>query len=108
MSNIKIVPVCEISAVPIGEMRCVSLSDRNVLVAHTEAGVFVADEMCTHEDARLCDGNLNGTLVKCPLHGSRFDLTNGKVLDDPADEDLTVYPVNVNDGVIEIELHDAV
>jgi nitrite reductase/ring-hydroxylating ferredoxin subunit len=83
-------------------MRCVSLQDRNVLVAHTASGVFVADEMCTHEDARLCDGNLSGTLVKCPLHGSRFDLTTGEVLDDPADENLTIYPVTVEDGTIYI------
>jgi len=108
MPESKIVSVCELNAVPLGEMRCVSLKDRNVLVAHTDNGVFVADEMCTHEDARLCDGNLNGTLVKCPLHGSRFDLTTGKVLDDPADEDLIIYPVSVTDGVIHIELQEIV
>ena len=108
MPESKIVSVCKLNEVPMGEMRCVSLSDRNVLVARTDAGVFVADEMCTHEDARLCDGNLNGTLVKCPLHGSRFDLTTGKVLDDPADEDLTVYPSRVEDGEIQIELSGAI
>lgn len=98
--------VCEVSDVPLRDMRCVSLQDRNVLVAHTEVGVFVSDEMCTHEDARLCDGNLNGTLVKCPLHGSRFDLTTGAVLDDPAEEDLTVYPVSIEDGVVYIQIED--
>jgi len=86
-------------------MRCVSLSDRNVLVANTAEGVFVADEMCTHEDARLCDGNLSGTLVKCPLHGSRFDLVTGKVLDDPADIDLVVYPVTIVDNDVFISIH---
>lgn len=85
-------------------MRCVSLADRNVLVARTPEGIFVTDEMCTHEDARLCDGNLNGILIKCPLHGSRFDLTTGKVLDDPAEEDLKTYPVTVQDQVIYITL----
>jgi len=97
--------VCRVSDVPIKEMRCVTLADRNVVVAHTESGFFVCDEMCTHEDARLCDGNLNGTLIKCPLHGSRFDLTNGKVLDDPADEDLKVYPVTLADECVFITLH---
>ena len=101
-SETKTITVCKLSDIPRNEMRCVSLSDRNVLVAHTEQGVFVADEMCTHEDARLCDGNLNGTLVKCPLHGSRFDLTTGRVLDDPADENLVVYPVQVHDDTITI------
>jgi len=106
MQTVKTVPVCDLTLVPMGEMRCVSLSDRNVLVAQTSSGVFVADEMCTHEDARLCDGNLNGTLVKCPLHGSRFDLTTGEVLDDPAHEPLTVYPTSVNDGIVVIELSE--
>lgn len=95
--------VCELVDVPMRDMRCVSLEDKNVLVANTEYGVFVSDEMCTHEDARLCDGNLNGTLVKCPLHGSRFDLTTGAVLDDPAEDNLTIYPVTVENGVVYIQ-----
>ena len=97
--------VCKLEDIPMEDMRCVSLSDRNVLVAHTHSGVFVADEMCTHEDARLCDGNLNGTLVKCPLHGSRFDLTTGKVLDDPADENLVIYNSTVEDDTVFITLN---
>jgi len=93
-------PICELSDVPFGEMRCFTYEGRRYLIAHTESGVFASDEMCTHEDASLCDGNLTGHLVKCPLHGSRFDLTSGKVLDDPADTDLAVYKVNVVDGKI--------
>lgn len=97
--------VCLVSDVPMLEMRCVTLKDRNVLVANTKDGIFVSDEMCTHEDARLCDGNLTGTLVKCPLHGSRFDLSNGSVLDDPAEDNLIVYPVTIDDGVVYINTH---
>ncbi len=104
MTTDSLIKVCQLSDVPVKEMRCVSLHDRNVLVAHTSDGVFVADEMCTHEDARLCDGNLSGTLVKCPLHGSRFDLTSGEVLDDPADQNLRVYPVTVQDNDVYISL----
>ena len=96
--------VCNLSEIPLREMRCVSLADRNILVAHTENGVFAADEMCTHEDARLCDGNLTGHLVKCPLHGSRFDLTTGAVLDDPADENLQIYPTTVENDIVYISL----
>jgi len=106
MSNKSTIRVCALSDLRDNNMHCVSLPDRNVLVANTTQGIFVADEMCTHEDARLCDGNLDGTLVKCPLHGSRFDLTTGKVLDDPADEDLATYPVTINDDVIYIDVEN--
>lgn len=100
------VAVCNVEDVPPGEMRCVSLADRNVLVAHTTDGIHVADEMCTHEDARLCDGNLTGTRVKCPLHGSRFELTTGKALEDPAETDLRIYPVAITDNTIYIDIPD--
>lgn len=96
------VKVCKVSDIPENDMRCVELDDRNVLVVRSGDSIFVADEMCTHEDARLCDGNLSGNIVKCPLHGSRFDLVTGKVLDDPADTDLVIYPVSVEQEVIYI------
>ena len=105
MNNKNLVKVCPISDIPENDMRCVSIVDRNVVVANTQEGIFVADEMCTHEDARLCDGNLNGTKIKCPLHGSRFELTTGKVLDDPAEDDLTIYPTTIVDDVIYIALN---
>ena len=98
------IKVCDLSEIPLKEMRCIALTDRNVLVAHTEDGVFVSDEMCTHEDARLCDGNLTDHLVKCPLHGSRFDLATGAVLDDPAEENLKIYPVTVENNTVYIML----
>lgn len=104
MSQQNLVKVCALADIRLHKMNCVSLADRNVLVAHTENGVYVADEMCTHEDARLCDGNLNGSIVKCPLHGSRFELQTGQVLDDPAEEDLRMYPVTLIDDIIHITI----
>ncbi len=107
MTTESLIKVCHLSEIPSNDMRCVSLADRKVLVANTSDGVFVADEMCTHEDARLCDGNLSGTKVKCPLHGSRFDLITGQVLDDPANIDLVVYPVTLVDDDIYISIENS-
>lgn len=104
MTTCNSIKVCQLSDIPENDMRCIELSDRNVLVVRTQGKVFVTDEMCTHEDARLCDGNLSGTIVKCPLHGSRFDLISGKVLDDPADTDLVVYPVKLDRDAVYIEI----
>lgn len=98
--------VCSTDAIPVGEMRCFAIDGSRILIANTSEGYFASDEMCTHEDASLCDGNLTGCLVKCPLHGSRFDLRTGDVLDDPADENLTIYPVVVDDERIYVTLFE--
>ncbi len=35
---------------------------------------------CPHLRGRLWLGKLDGTVVTCPVHGSRFDLTDGHVV----------------------------
>jgi nitrite reductase/ring-hydroxylating ferredoxin subunit len=59
-------------------------------------GRFCAtDDTCTHEDASLSTGSLRGELVKCPLHGSRFNVCTGEALEEPAEQNLKTYPVRV-------------
>ncbi len=76
------------------------------LLAHSNGVFYAADEYCTHEDASLCLGALRDGRVKCPLHGSWFDLSDGSVEDEPATEPLRVYPSRVRDGWLEIDLRD--
>ena len=99
------VKAAPLEAVPPGKMTCVSLQGKRILLANENGTIFAADEMCTHEDASLCLGSLRGHLLKCPLHGSRFDLTTGKPLDEPADTPLKVYPVKIiaNDIFVKIQ-----
>jgi len=95
--------VCLRDDIPDGEMRCFAVRNSRILIANTKRGYFASDEMCTHEDASLCDGNLTDSLVKCPLHGSRFDLRTGEVLDDPADENLRIYPLVIDNERIYVK-----
>ena len=87
-----------------GKMKCVTVRDQRVLLANVGGKIYAADEMCTHEEASLCLGSLKGELLKCPLHGSRFDLRTGAVLDEPADVPLKVYPVKVDGQDIYVNL----
>jgi 3-phenylpropionate/trans-cinnamate dioxygenase ferredoxin subunit len=83
-----------------GKMKCVQVHGRRILLANVDGNIFAADDMCTHEDASLCTGSLHGEYVKCPLHGSRFNLRTGQVMEEPADENLRVYPVRLDGNVI--------
>ena len=87
-----------------GEMACTAIQGRRVLIASSAGRYFAADEMCTHEDASLCLGALRSGRVKCPLHGSWFDLSDGSVDEDPATEPLQVYETRIRNGWLEIRL----
>lgn len=85
-----------------GQMKRFDIDGHAVLLANVDGRYYAVDDTCTHEDASLASGSLKGKLVKCPLHGSRFNVVSGKVLDDPADRDLQTYLVRVegNDVLI--------
>ena len=82
--------------ISLGTMKRFDIDGHAILVANIGGRYYAVDDTCTHEDASLASGSLKGELVKCPLHGSRFNVVSGKVLDDPADRDLRTYPVRVD------------
>ncbi|MHB1950839.1 MAG: Rieske (2Fe-2S) protein [Acidiferrobacteraceae bacterium] len=81
--------------IPPGRMWCVHLNGQRLLLANVDGTYYAVGGTCSHEDVSLCTGALQGETVKCPLHGSRFNVRSGDVLDGPAEEPLPVYPVRV-------------
>ena len=97
-------PVCPLSAIGRGEAYRWE-TDPPVAIFHTEDGeVFAVDDTCTHQDASLADGWLEGAEVECPLHASRFDLRTGKVDAPPAKHPIRTHRAEVIDGVIHVEV----
>jgi 3-phenylpropionate/trans-cinnamate dioxygenase ferredoxin subunit len=88
------------------KLLCVKTGSYRILIALAEGTVYAVDDMCTHEDASLSKGSLHADCVKCPLHGSRFRLSSGEALDDPAEEALNTYPVNIEGDDIMVGLPD--
>ena len=92
---------------PQGTMRRVDVRGRHILLVNVDGRVCAVDDTCTHEDASLSTGVLRGELVKCPLHGSRFNVCTGKALEEPAEKDLRTYAVREEGGRILIGLESA-
>lgn len=86
------------------KLMCVKPQGLRIALAYVDGKVFAFDDMCTHEDASLSKGSLHGECVKCPLHGSRFDLNTGEALDEPAEDAVTTYPVKIEGDDILVKL----
>ncbi|NTU70601.1 MAG: Rieske 2Fe-2S domain-containing protein [Coriobacteriia bacterium] len=61
-----------------GEMRQLAVDGHELLVARVGGEYYVSDARCPHLHAHLAKGTLEGTVLTCPLHHSRFDLTDGR------------------------------
>lgn len=78
-----------------------------VAVFRTEEGLHAVDDSCTHQDAALSDGYLEGCFVECPLHAALFDLRTGLPGEGPARRPVRTHPVVVIDGMIHVEFDEA-
>ena len=58
---------------------------------------------CTHAGGPLDEGELQGSVVQCPWHGSRFALKTGAPLTGPATMAAPRYDVRIRDGQIELK-----
>jgi nitrite reductase/ring-hydroxylating ferredoxin subunit/uncharacterized membrane protein len=58
---------------------------------------------CPHAGGPLDEGTLQGDIVECPWHGSRFCLRDGRVLTGPATVHAPRYDVRVRDGQVEVK-----
>jgi len=68
-----------------------------VAVVRTEEGsIHAINDICSHEQISLADGEVEGCTLECWLHGSKFDLRTGEPLSLPATEPVPVYPVTVD------------
>jgi 3-phenylpropionate/trans-cinnamate dioxygenase ferredoxin subunit len=97
--------ICPLDDLPPGESRRVGLPDVDPAIAlfHTEDGEILAiDDTCSHQQASLADGWLEGCEIECPLHSSRFDLRTGAVDAPPARLPVRTHQVVIQDGVIHV------
>ena len=77
---------------------------RPLALYRVEGHVYCTDNVCTHAEAFLSDGYLEGHEIECPLHGARFDIRTGRVLCQPASKDIAVYPVRVDGDDVLVDL----
>lgn len=86
----------------VGRSREVVVDGVGVAVFRTAQGLFAVDNACTHEDGPLGEGSLSGTVVTCPYHDWRFELSTGECLSH-ADRHVGCWNVAERDGAIYIE-----
>lgn len=93
-----------ISELPVGEMKQVQIGRRYVALYNVEGTVYATDDICTHADASLSSGYLEGDVVECPLHQGRFHVPTGKAMGAPVTVDIATFPVKIEGADILVAL----
>jgi nitrite reductase/ring-hydroxylating ferredoxin subunit len=94
--------VGRVEDIPEGEMRGYQVGGEDVAVANVSGSLHAFGNVCTHMGCLLAEGDLDGTTVTCPCHGSEFNVTNGDVIGGPATEPVGSYELQVEGDELRI------
>ncbi len=72
-----------VSEIPLGTIRQVDVAGKAIALANYEGKFYAIDNACLHRGGPLGDGPLEGKIVTCPWHGWQYDVTTGKVSQNP-------------------------
>lgn len=88
------VRIAAVDAVPPGEGRVVEAGGHTLAVFNVDGRFFAIDNRCVHRGGPLGEGLLDGSVVTCPWHAWRFDVTTGANVNNPAVK-VACFPVSV-------------
>jgi nitrite reductase/ring-hydroxylating ferredoxin subunit len=77
------VKIGESSEIALSKMMKVKVGDKEFLVVNVNGNYYAIGNRCTHAGGDLSKGSLDGSIVTCPRHGAKFDVTTGKVVSGP-------------------------
>ncbi|CAB4559426.1 MAG: Rieske 2Fe-2S domain-containing protein [Actinobacteria bacterium] len=80
----------------------VELNGKDLCVVRQGSEVFAIDDICSHAEASLSEGDVTPGKIECWLHGAEFDLRSGEALTPPAIAPVATYSVTIEGESVKI------
>lgn len=105
MAKIKTIPQAELAPNSVAQFY---LADETaVAIYNLEGDYFATDDVCTHGQAFLSEGEIREGQIVCPYHEGSFDIKTGEPVDPPCVVPLRKYAAQAGaDGYIYLETPD--
>ena len=86
--------VAKTGDVPPGKIKSFNVDGKPILIANWEGTFFATQDLCTHDNGPLAEGELIDGEIECPRHGAHFDLQTGRPTM-PAVFPIKTFPVKI-------------
>ena len=100
--------VCATSELLPGEMKVAWDGDTPVVVFNYDGDYYALEDRCSHEDFELSSGPFDAeqATIECVLHGSKFDVRDGRALNPPAYVPVRSVSARVHEDAVWIRADD--
>jgi 3-phenylpropionate/trans-cinnamate dioxygenase ferredoxin subunit len=103
----RFITVAKTADIPPGARDVFDVEGSYIAVFNVGGTYYAVEDVCTHDDGPLAEGDLHGYEIECPRHGARFDIRTGEALSMPAVVDVSWFPVRVEGDDIQISFNEA-
>jgi 3-phenylpropionate/trans-cinnamate dioxygenase ferredoxin subunit len=97
--------VCKDSALVPGTYQSIEVDGVMILVFNLNGEFYALEDVCPHDYSCLDGGEIDGEEIVCPHHGARFAIKTGEVTAPPAYEGVTTFPVQIENGMVQVRDH---
>jgi nitrite reductase/ring-hydroxylating ferredoxin subunit len=87
-----------------GELAYVEVGDEPVCLINLDGELHAINDTCTHQDASLSDGSIDGDEIECPLHGGAFNIRTGEPTSFPVVVAIEKYAVRIVGDEVQVAL----
>lgn len=87
-----------------GECMLVEIGDKKIALINLEGRFYAIDDTCTHKEASLSKGDIEGDTISCPWHAAKFSIKTGEALSKPATVPLKSYRVEIKGDAVILEI----
>ena len=87
-----------------GDRKVAEIEGLFIAVFNVGGQFYAIEDVCTHDDGPVAEGDLDGYEIECPRHGARFDIRDGHVLSFPAIVPVQTFPVRVEGDDILVDI----
>lgn len=103
-SELNFYVVAKASDIGPGELKYVEVGPNYdpLCLINFEGDFYALGDLCTHEEASLSDGEVQGDEIECPLHGGAFEIRTGLPANFPVVVPATTYRTRVVGDEVQI------
>ena len=98
------VKVSKLADVPVGTTKVVVIGNQEIAICNADGQICAVDNICSHDESPLEQGELIGFEIECPRHGAKFDVRTGEATEAPATLPIDTFPVQVDGDDIQVDV----
>ncbi len=95
--------LAKVEEIPAGEGRIFEPDGLTIAVFNVGGKFYAMDNTCLHRGGPLGEGFCENSVVTCPWHGWRYDVTTGGCVEGDPSVKVKIYPVKVENEEIQVE-----